>query len=130
MAIDSIKSYADFEVFKKAFAASLIVHRLSLAFPKIEQFALADQLRRSTKSICANFVEGFSRSKQSPAEFKRFVSMAISSADETQVWQEYAAALDYVDTKLAEELKNEYRAIAKMLYKLKASIDLNYNKAA
>jgi hypothetical protein len=44
----------DLGVFRRAYKLSLEVHRISLAFPRIEQFALADQIRRASKSICAN----------------------------------------------------------------------------
>ena len=48
----------DLEVFRRAYRLSLEVHRASLEFPRIEQFALADQVRRASKSICANLAEG------------------------------------------------------------------------
>ena len=51
----------ELEVFRRAYALSLEVHRASLEFPRIEQFALADQVRRASKSICANLAEGFGR---------------------------------------------------------------------
>ena len=51
----------DLEVFRRAYRLSLEVHRMSLEFPRIEQFALADQVRRASKSICANIAEGFGK---------------------------------------------------------------------
>ncbi len=63
------------------------MHRASLEFPRIEQFALADQVRRA--SICANLAEGFGRQQQSKPEFRRFLMMALGSADEMQVWTMY-----------------------------------------
>ena len=50
---------ADLQVFQRAYAISLEVHRTSLAFPQIEQYALADQVRRASKSICVNLAEGY-----------------------------------------------------------------------
>jgi len=47
------RTFEDLEVFRRAYALSLAVHRASLDFPRIEQFALADQIRRASKSICA-----------------------------------------------------------------------------
>jgi four helix bundle protein len=55
----------DLDVFRRAYALSLEVHRASLEFPRIEQFALADQIRRASKSICANLAEGFGRQQHS-----------------------------------------------------------------
>ena len=48
-----VSSFEDLEVFQRAYRVSLELHRESLRFPKIEQYALADQLRRASKSICA-----------------------------------------------------------------------------
>jgi four helix bundle protein len=76
----------DLEVFQRAYRLSLEVHRASLEFPRIEQWALADQVRRASKSICANLAEGFGRQRLSKPEFRRFVIMALGSADEMQVW--------------------------------------------
>ena len=58
-----VESVEDLVVFRRAYALSLEVHRATLEFPKIEQYALANQLRRSTKSICANISEGFGKQR-------------------------------------------------------------------
>ena len=81
-----VVSFEDLDVFKRASRVSLDVHRASLEMPKIEQLALADPMRRASKSICSNLAEGYGRQKQSKAEFRRFVWMAIGSSDEMRVW--------------------------------------------
>jgi four helix bundle protein len=105
----------ELEVFQRAYALSLEVHRASLEFPRIEQFALADQVRRASKSICANLAEGFGKQRQSRTEFHRFVAMAIGSADEMQVWSLYCRDLCYIGIDVAERWRSEYREIARML---------------
>jgi four helix bundle protein len=105
----------DLEVFRRAYRLSLEVHRTSLEFPRIEQFALADQVRRASKSICANLAEGFGRQQQSKPEFRRFLMMALGSADEMQVWTMYCRDLGYIGAELAECWQGEYREIARML---------------
>ena len=92
-----VASFEKLEVFQRAYRASLEVHRASLEFPKLEQYALADQLRRASKSICANIAEGFARQKRSKAEFKRFLQMALGSSDEMRVWLRYSLDLGYID---------------------------------
>ena len=92
----------ELEVFGRADRVSLEVHRASLEFPRIEQFALADQVRRASKSICANLAEGFGRQQQSKPEFRRFLMMALGSADEMQVWTMYCRDLGYVGADMAE----------------------------
>ena len=105
----------DLEVFRRAYRLSLEVHRTSLEFPRIEQFALADQVRRASKSICANLAEGFGRQQQSKPEFRRFLMMALGSADEMQVWTMYCRDLGYIGADVAERWQGEYREIARML---------------
>jgi four helix bundle protein len=105
----------DLEVFRRAYRLSLEVHRTSLEFPRIEQFALADQVRRASKSICANLAEGFGRQQQSKPEFRRFLTMALGSAGEMQVWTLYCRDLGYIGAEVAERWQGEYREIARML---------------
>src|SRR5436190_13248703 len=59
-----------------------------------------DQIRRASKSICGNIAEGFGKRRRSTAEFKRYLLMAIGSADEMQVWVRYCSDLEYVDRKV------------------------------
>ena len=110
----AIASFEDLEVFQRAYRLSLAVHRASLGFPAIEQAALADQVRRASKSICANLAEGFGK-QYSTAEFKRFVLMAIGSADEMRVWVRYCLDLGYIDSATWQVWRDEYHEIARML---------------
>ncbi len=107
--------FDDLEVFKRAYAISLEIHRVSLTFPSIEQYALSDQIRRASKGICANLAEGFGKQAHSKAEFKRFVHMAIGSADEMRVWLRYCKDLGYIDEVAWQRWRDEYEVIAKML---------------
>ena len=109
------RTFEDLDVFRRGYALSLEVHRASLEFPRIEQFALADQVRRASKSICANIAEGFGKQRQSRSEFHRFVVMAIGSADEMQVWTLYARDLGYIGAETAERWQSAYSEIARTL---------------
>ena len=108
-------SFEDLEVFKRAYRASLAVHRASLTFPSIEQQALADQLRRASKSVCANLAEGFARQSAQPADFRRFVTMALGSSDEMRVWLRYGLDLGYIEEPSWQAWRQDYQEISKML---------------
>ena len=112
-----IKSYEDLEVFKRAYASSLEIHRISLSFPKLEQFELASQLRRATKSIPMNIAEGYGK-KASTAEFKRYLTMALGSNDEVRVQLKYSKDLDYITKDQYESYDAAHVEIGKMLNKL------------
>ena len=113
-----VVSFEDLEVFQRAYRLSLEIHRASLAFPVAEQRALADQIRRASKSICANIAEGYGRQKRSKAEFKRFVQVAIGSSDEMRVWVRYALGLGYVEEPTWRRWRDEHQTIVRMLQSL------------
>ena len=79
-------------------------------------------MRRASKSVCANIAEGYGRQKQSKAEFKRFLWMAIGSSDEMRVWARYALDLGYVDEQTWRDWRDEYRAISRMLTSLVSKV--------
>ena len=116
-----IRAFEDLVVFKRAYRLSLEVHRISLSFPKFEQYGLADQVRRASKSICANLAEGYGKQSYSEAEFKRFILMAIGSADEMRVWIRYCLDLEYINEECWQKWRDEYQVIAKMLQGLHRS---------
>ena len=114
--------FEDLEVFKRAYRISLEIHTASLTFPKVEQYALADQIRRASKSICANLAEGYGKRSLSKAEFNRFVLMSVGSADEMRVWSRYCLDLGFIDEEKWKHWRDEYEQIAKMLQGLSKSL--------
>jgi four helix bundle protein len=119
--MSGVRSFRDLDVYNLAYRLSLAVHNATLSFPKIEQYVLADQMRRASKSICANIAEGFAKQRASPAEFRRFLTMAIGSSDEMTVWLDYARDLGYLDRAQVDAWQLEYARISRMLHGLKGS---------
>jgi len=70
------------KVWEKAHALTLEVYRMTVRFPRSEEFGLRSQLRRASASIAANIAEGCGRA--SPAEFGQFLNQAIGSASELE----------------------------------------------
>jgi four helix bundle protein len=103
------------DVYRRSYAAALRVHALTLSFPEIERFALADQMRRASRSICANVAEGHNRRRGSSSDFRRYLTMAAGSADEMQVWASFARDLSYTEAFTADAMRREYAEIARML---------------
>ena len=112
-----IKSYEDLEVYKRAYVSSLLIHKLSLSFPQMEQFELGRQIRRATKSIALNIAEGYGK-KSSAAEFKRYLTMSLGSNDEVRVQLRYCKDLGYITEEQYLAYHTEYGEIGKMLNKL------------
>ena len=114
------------QVFQRAYQLSLELHRVSLGWPRVEQYGgVADQLRRASKAVCALLVEGGGRQPGSDAEFRRYLSMAIGSADEARLWCDYAADLGYVPSEQSLAWQDELGQIARMLHGLRKNLSEN-----
>ncbi len=113
----AITSYRDLDVYKRSMKALVAVHKIGLSFPEYERFALADQMRRASKSVPTNIAEGYGRRK-SVKEFKHFLSIALGSANEMIVHLEVTRELGYAKAETCDPLIEEYTIICKMLYRL------------
>ena len=76
-----MSSYRDLDIYKLAFQLSLEVHRLSLKLPKFELYEQGSQVRRSSKSVKDQIVEGYGR-RRYKADFIKFLVYAQASNDE------------------------------------------------
>jgi len=106
--------YHRLDVYQKAYQLALEVHRMSLEFPRLEQYGLAQQLRGASKSIPVNIAEGMGQ-QESPAEVKRFIRIALGSCDETRVWLEFARDLGYLKPEQQAALEERYQEVGRML---------------
>ncbi len=110
-----VKSFKELDVYNIAFEASVEIHLLTKSFPKDEIYGLTSQIRRSSKSICANIAEGFSKQRNSKPEFKRYLYIAVGSASEVIVWLNYCQRLGYINEETSLKLEKEYTRIESML---------------
>ena len=83
-----MQNYNDLEIYKLAHKLAIDIHKLSLELPKFEMYEEGSQIRRSSKSISANIVEGFGR-RSYRQDYVRFLICAHASCDETKEHLEY-----------------------------------------
>ena len=76
------KNYRDLDIYKKAHKLAIETHQMSLNLPKFEMYEEGSQIRKSSKSIKSNIVEGFGR-RRYKQEFIKFLTYSLSSCDET-----------------------------------------------
>jgi four helix bundle protein len=107
-------NYKDLAVYQKAFNLALIIFKLSEDFDKREKYSLTDQIRRSSRSVCANLVEAY-RKRQYESHFKSKISDADSENSETQVWLDFALAFNYIDKIKYGELFSLSEEIGRLL---------------
>ena len=118
-----MQSLEDLEVYKRSYAASLEIHKLSVEYPGYEQYkGLASQLRDSSKSIVANIVEGYAFKQRRAKRFINHLEISIGSCDETRLWLRYSYDLGYLSEEVYRRLNAEYEEIGKMLWGLLRSI--------
>ena len=86
------------------------IFELTKSFPKEETYSLTDQIRRSSRSVCANLAEAW-RKRRYEAAFIAKLNDSEGEAAETQTWIEFAVACKYVDRDLARELYKSYDEI-------------------
>ncbi|MCO6499750.1 MAG: four helix bundle protein [Vicingus serpentipes] len=77
-----MKSYRDLEIYQEAYQLAIEVHHMSLTLPNHELYEQGSQVRRSSKSVKDNIVEGYGRKKYKN-DFTRFLVYAQASCDET-----------------------------------------------
>jgi four helix bundle protein len=105
-----IRTHAELDVFKKAFDLAMQIFQESKTFPKEECYSLTDQIRRSSRSVCANLSEAW-RKRRYEASFLSKLSDAETEAAETQVWLEFAVKCNYLNPERGKQLSNQYDTI-------------------
>ena len=113
----------DLQIYKISYRLMLQIHQLTLKYPKKEQYGgIADQLRRSSKSITANIVEGFGKQRFYKDEFKRMLVYSIGSCDETILWIKTSADLGYIDNQIRNKYIKEYKILVKKISTFTANL--------
>jgi four helix bundle protein len=109
-----IRRHTDLEVYQTAFEAAMNIFEAAKAFPKEETYSLTDQIRRSSRSVCANIAEAW-RKRRYPLAFVSKLSDSEAEAAETQTWLQFAVKCGYLSALEAKGLYKDYDAIIGML---------------
>lgn len=112
--MEIIKSHRELRVYQKAFENAMDIFHLSKNFPKEELYSLTDQVRRSSRSVCANIAEAF-RKRKYPKAFSLKLNESEAEAAETQNWLDFALECGYLEKTVYESLDKSYQEIIGML---------------
>jgi four helix bundle protein len=110
MSREKFRSHEDLEVYKKAFDAAMQLFELSKKFPVEERYSLTDQIRRSSRSVCANFAEAW-RKRRYEAAFVAKLNDCEAEAAETQTWIKFAVKCNYIDVEEGREIYGTYNQV-------------------
>ena len=113
-----VKKHQDLAIYKIAFDAAMTIFELSKKFPYEERFSLTDQVRRSSRSVCANMAEAWRKRRYQAAFIAKLSDCeaalkdtASHKAAETQTWIEFAVKCEYLDIETGRELYGQYNQI-------------------
>src|SRR5262245_49658926 len=109
-----VQSHTDLECYRKAFEAAMELFEHSTRFPKEEIYSLTDQMRKSSRSVCANLGEAW-RKRRYRAAFVSKLNECEGEAAETQTWIEFAVRCGYLDREAAKALYQTYDEVLRML---------------
>lgn len=109
-----VGSIREMNVYKLSFDTAMKIYAISKGFPKEERFSLTDQIRRSSRSVCANLAECW-RKRRYKAAFINRLTDCEQEAAETQTWLEFALQCHYIDQALFDELDQKYEHVFAML---------------
>ncbi|MDT5124137.1 MAG: hypothetical protein QOC96_3619 [Acidobacteriota bacterium] len=113
----NIRGYKELRVYQAAMEAAMQIFELTKGFPAEEKFSMVDQMRRSSRSVCANIAEAW-RKRRYQAHFISKLSDAESEAEETRVWLEFACRCGYMSKARVEEIDDAYDKIIGQLVKM------------
>ncbi len=106
--------FRQWTAFEKSFTLAQRIFELSKYFPKEEVYSLTDQVRRSSRSVCANLAEASAKRRYSRNWISKLSDCAAETA-ETLVWLEFALACKYLDETTYKELVALNEEVAKLL---------------
>jgi four helix bundle protein len=112
--------FKELRVYQQAFEAAMHIFELSRSWPGEERYSLTDQIRRSSRSVCANIAEAW-RKRRYVAHFVSKLSDADTEAAETQVWLDFALRCGYLTQQDHGQLYQTYETICGGLVKMMAN---------
>ena len=121
-------SYKKLEIWELARELTIEIHKMTFTLPKFEQFEEAQQIRRSSKTVRSNIVEGYGRRKYK-ADFIKFLIYSLSSNDETVDHLEILFETESLkDESLYNSLHLKLELLGKKLNNFIQAVERNHNE--
>ncbi|HDR14691.1 MAG TPA: four helix bundle protein [Desulfobacteraceae bacterium] len=115
--MSNIRHFRELRVYKNAMEAAMRIFEITKNFPVEERYSMTDQMRRSSRSVCANLAEAWRKRRYQNA-FIAKLSDAESEACETQVWLEFAQRCHYLDEQTSQQLDGAYDQVIGQLVRM------------
>jgi four helix bundle protein len=105
-----IQEFKELRVYQQAYEAATTIFELSKEWPKEETHSLTDQIRRSSRSVCANVAEAW-RKRRYERHFVSKLSDADAEAAETRTWLQFGCDCGYLSEEAFDQLDETYNQI-------------------
>ena len=115
--MERIKSHKELRVYQAAIDAAMRMFEITKRFPIEERYSMTDQMRRASRSVCANIGEAW-RKRRYPAHFKSKLSDSEGETEETRVWLDLAFRCKYTTKAEALDLDQTYDGILGQLVRM------------
>ena len=106
--------FRDLIAYKKAFEQADSIFEMSFLFPKEEKYSHTDQIRRSSRSVCANLAEAYSK-RIYPKHFHLKMTDCLGENNETMVWIDFSYKCNYINEELYSKTYDLNREVSKLL---------------
>lgn len=117
-----MQSYKDLEVFVLAKELAIMVHEMTLEdIPRFEMYEEGSQIRRSSKSIVSNLVEGFGR-RRYKNEFIQYLTYSVASCDETKTHLEMLRETGSLGEDVYRNLSERYDQLCAKLFRFREAV--------
>lgn len=117
-----MQGYKKLVVYQKSKELVLLIYKITSNYPKTETYSLVDQMRRCGVSVPANLIEGYS--KESSAEFARFLTISIGSLAELEFYIELSLDLNYLTKNDTDKILNLILEVKRLLYGTRKAVRL------
>ena len=109
--------YRDLIVFQMSYKLAMDIFEATKKFPAEERYSLTDQIRRSSRSVCANLVVAYRRRKYRPYFISQLTDSETENA-ETQVWLDFAKDCQYLEIAQYDDFTFRNDEVGKMIWNM------------
>jgi len=110
-------SFKDLLAYKKAYQNAMDIFEISKSFPIEERYSLTDQIRRSSRSVCANIGEAY-RKRRYPAHFISKLTDADAENSETSIWIDFSRDCRYINETDHQRMLSSIMEVGNLLGKM------------
>ena len=112
-----VQTFRELKVYRAGLDVARQIFSASQAFPREERYSLTDQIRRSSRAVCAMLAEAWAR-RRYPAAFIDKINQALGETMESQAWLDHARGCSFLSAEEFTQLDDKLQHIGAMLSRM------------